>query len=69
MLCPEPFFKTLLGLGLIVEFIIKAVFEAVNLNALRVHLNFSHLASNLREKGYCPENISVSETDSKLNVV
>jgi hypothetical protein len=52
-----------------VEFIIKAVFEAVNLNALRVYLNFSHLASNLGEKGYCPENISVSETDSKLNVV
>jgi hypothetical protein len=32
-------------------------------------LNFSHPASNLGENGYRRKNISVSETDCKLNVV
>jgi hypothetical protein len=49
-----------------VELIIKAVFEAVNLNVFRGYLNFSHLASNLGEIGYRHGNISVSETDELL---
>jgi len=50
------------------EAIIKAVFEAITLKHSRVNLKIYHFASNLKI-GYNQKNISISETDTKLNVV